>query len=248
MSLNTIGIIGNGHFGQFLVTLLTRFMPDVSVRVHSKRSKPDGVRYFSLADTAEADVVILCGTIASYEEQLLSIKPYLRSETVVVDVATVKVYTEKLCQTILGNQPYVCLHPMFGPESYRIRAEDVTGLRIVVTASTLSAQTYETVRGVLAAWGFLVISMTSDEHDKLLAETLFLTHYVSQAVLAQPGESIRSAIDTPSYHALLQAVESVKNDYQLFRDVYRFNPYCQGVADRFHRAETKLWESLQNIE
>ena len=245
MSLSTIGIIGNGYFGTFVAVLAARFMPDVSVRIYSKRSEADGLQFFSLADTADCDVVILCGSIASYEDQLRSIVPYLRPEMVVVDVATVKVYTEKLCQTILGSQPYVCMHPMFGPESYRARAEDVTGLRIVVTGSTLPAPLYETVRSMLAACGFLVITMTSDEHDKLLAETLFLTHYVSQTVLAQPGEFIRTAIDTPSYHALLQAVESVKNDYQLFRDVYRFNPYCKVVADRFHQAETRLWETLQ---
>ena len=246
MIYGTIGIVGNGRFGKFLVTLIARFLPTMSVRVYSRRNDSDGQKFFTLAETAAADVVILCGSIASYEEQLRSIKPYLRPETIVVDVATVKSYTENLCQMILGSQPYVCLHPMFGPESYRVRAEDVSGFRIVVTASTLPGDVYETMRASLTAYGFLVITMTSDEHDKLLAETLFLTHYVSQTVLAQPGEYIRTAIDTPSYHALLQAIESVKNDYQLFRDVYRFNPYCKAVANRLHQAETKLWESLES--
>ena len=246
MSQGSIGIIGNGHFGQSLTVLAARFLPSMPVRVYSRRHEPDSQRFFTLAETAASDVVILCGSIASYEEQLRSIRPYLKPETVVVDVATVKSYTENLCQTILGSQPYVCLHPMFGPESYRVRAEDVSGLRIVVTASTLSSTVYETMRTALTAFGFLVITMTSDEHDQLLAETLFLTHYISQTVLAQPGAFIRTPIDTPSYHALLQAVESVKNDYQLFRDVYRFNPYCKQVADRFHHAETKLWQSLES--
>lgn len=241
----TIGILGYGHFGKFLAVLAARFLPQVSIRIYSRQHEPDGKQFFSLAETASADVVILCGSIAAYEEQIHSALPYLQPTAIVVDVATVKVYSENLFRNLLPQQPYLCMHPMFGPESYRKRAEDVSGFRVVVTASTVPPLVYSEIQTTFTQLGFLVITLSSDEHDRLLAETLFLTHYVSQTILAQPGEFIRTPIDTPSYHALLQAVESVKNDEQLFRDVYRFNPYCKAVADRFHQTETAMWQSLQ---
>jgi prephenate dehydrogenase len=80
--------------------------------------------------------------------------------------------------------------------------------------------------------------MTAESHDRLLAETLFLTHYVAQAVAR--GGFVRTDIDTLSFGFLMDAVESVKNDVDLFRDVFFFNPYCEDIIVRFERAEWEL--------
>ncbi len=242
MEGRTIGIIGHGHFGQFLEVLAGRFAPGSVVRVYSRRVEPDHVRFFPLEVAASSDVVILCGAISEYEEQLRAVLPHLSEKSVVVDVATVKVHTEALCASILGERPYLCLHPMFGPESYAKRGGDVTGLRIVATADKLPAGAFESVQSSLVALGFNVVPMTSDEHDELLANTLFLTHYISQSILK--GGFERTPIDTLSFQSLMDAVNAVRNDRQLFEDVYRFNPYCKEVAERFHEAQESVWQSL----
>lgn len=238
-----IGIVGHGHFGQFLEVLAKRFLPQTELRIYSRRATPDSSRFFTIEETASCDVVILCGAISEYEAQLRDLVPYLAPHTVVVDVATVKMHTEALCASLLGNRPYLCLHPMFGPESYDKQGGDVTGLRVVVTADTLPEGVYEQVREGLTALGFLVVRMTSESHDELLAETLFLTHYLSQSILR--AGFARTPIDTLSFQSLMDAVESVKNDRQLFEDVYRFNPFCSDVAKRLHRAQEEVWQSIQ---
>lgn len=137
MKIDSIGIVGYGHFGKFVETLVRRFLPAVEVRVYSRRSTPDGERFFGLEDAAASDVVVLCGAIGEYEEQLLSILSHLEDETVVVDVATVKKHTGELFKKYLNGQSWLSCHPMFGAESYKKTEGDVSGYRIVVTDETL---------------------------------------------------------------------------------------------------------------
>jgi hypothetical protein len=77
----------------------------------------------------------------------------------------------------------------------------------------------------------------------MLAETLFLTHYVSQIVAK--GGFVRTDIDTLSFGYLMDAVESVRGDTELFRDVFAFNPYCQDIIRRFETAEGEVHALLE---
>ncbi len=241
--IKSVGIVGYGHFGKFTATLAGRFLPGVAVKVYSRRSLPDQETFYSLPEVAACDVVVLCGAISEYEDQLRGLLPHLAPHTVVVDVATVKQHTEALCRRLLLGRRYLCLHPMFGPESYRQRSGDIAGFRVVVTASTLPPKETEEVKQRLTDFGFVVMEMTSETHDQLLAETLFLTHYLGQSI-KRAGFG-RTHIDTVSFGSLMDAVEAVQYDDQLFADVYRFNPYCKAVIDRLHAAEAGVWEAVQ---
>lgn len=242
MDIKTVGVVGYGHFGEFAVQLVKRFLPEVEVRVYSQRSEPDGELFFSLEETVSSDVVILCGRIAGYEEQLQSVIPHLGQESVVVDVATVKKYTSELFKRYLGDRKYFCCHPMFGAESYKKTDGDVSGYRIVVTDFSIEEEDYEVVKNWLIGLGFSVIEMSADEYDQLLADTLFLTHYIGQTI-KEAGFG-RTSIDTVSFHSLMNAVESVVGDTCLFHDVYRFNPYCKKAAKCFHDAQEKVFSVL----
>ena len=242
MEIKSIGIVGYGHFGKFVETLVRRFLPAAEVRVYSRRSEPDGERFFSLEDTAASDVVVLCGAIHEYGEQLLSLIPHLGRETVVIDIATVKKHTNELLEKHLSDRRWFSCHPMFGAESYKKTDGEVSGYRIVVTDKTIDEGEYVTVRDWLTGLGFTVLEMSADEHDKLLAETLFMTHYIGQ-VMSTAG-FVRTDIDTVSFGYLMQAVESVRQDQKLFLDVYTYNPYCAAAAVRFHDAQESVLQSL----
>lgn len=242
MDIKTVGIIGYGHFGAFLAHLAERFVPDVHIKVYSRRFPPDGERFFSLEETAACDVVIFCSSIHDYEDQLVAALPHMRQDTIFVDVATVKGYTTGLFRKHDGKRQWISTHPMFGPESYQKQNEDVHGFRIVVTDHTLPEATFAAVREALSALGFVIIEMSADEHDKLLAETLFLTHYIGQTM--QEGGFLRTTMDTVSFSYLMDAVESVIHDKKLFEDVYRHNPYCKEVAERFHAAQKRVLQQL----
>jgi len=239
----TIGIVGYGSFGAFLEVLIKRFVPTAEVRIHSSRFEADNKKFFTLADTAQCNFVILAVPIHAFEETLIKVVPLLAFESIVVDVATVKLHTVNLLKKYLAGKKYIATHPMFGPESYAKKSQEVAGFRFVMADGTLPVEQYNALCSFLKQCGFEVVEMSAESHDKHLAETLFLTHFVGQVVAR--GGFDRTAIDTVSFGYLMDSVESVKHDTKLFQDVYRFNPFCEEVLKRFEGAEGEVHALLK---
>ena len=238
MTISRVGIIGYGAFGQLVHELLSRFAPSIDVRVFSSRREPDGKTFFSLEETASCDAVFFCVPISAFEETVQKALPHLRPDTVLVDIATVKVHTVNILKKLAAGRPYVATHPMWGPESVEKRGGNVTGLRIVIADHSIPANGYASLKAALESIGFIVIETTAEAHDMHLAATLFLTHYVGQ-IVSRAGFD-RTDIDTVSFGYLMDAVESVKNDTALFADVFKYNPYCEDVLDRFEEKEEEV--------
>lgn len=229
----TVGIIGYGSFGQFVHELVRQYLPESEVLVLA-RTEPMSELFRPLEEVARADVVVLCVPIHAYEDVLAVLVPSLGPDSIVVDVATVKEHTVALLRRHEGLR-FVALHPMFGPYSYIKKGKSLEGLRLVLTDHALDSSELTRLKEDVTKLGLVLLEMSPSEHDQMLAETLFLTHYIGQVVTK--GGFKRTDIDTVSFGFLMDAVESVKNDAQLFQDVYRFNPYCKEVLERFEQAE-----------
>ena len=240
--IETVGIIGYGHFGAFLTVLAERYAPELTLKVYSRSNAEDRVLFFPLEEVATCDAVVLTVPISAYEDNLKMLKPYLRDDTILVDVATVKVFTCNLIRAVAPEHRFIAMHPMFGPESYSKRNHDVTGLRIVVTDESLEDGQCQALITRFREIGFSVVETSADNHDRDLAETLFLTHYVGQVV--SRGNFERTDIDSVSFGYLMDAVDAVRHDTKLFEDVFRFNPYCRKVVERFDRSERHVKERL----
>lgn len=240
--IRSFGLVGYGHFGAFLHILAKRYFPDTDLKIFSRRHKPDGVLFFSMEEAAACDAVVLAVAISEYEAVLGRIEPHLGAGSILVDVATVKKYTGDLVRAAAGGRPYIAMHPMFGPESYAKRGGDVSGLRIVITEHSLETEPYEDLLALLRRIGFSIVEKSAEQHDKDLAETLFLTHYIGQVVARSCFE--RTDIDTVSFGYLMDAVDSVRHDTKLFDDVWRFNPYCRQVVQRFDESERDVRKQL----
>lgn len=238
MRIGTVGIIGYGAFGTLAHTLIKRFAPDVRVRAYSPGKKPDGETFFTFSETLKCDAAIFAVPIAAFEQVLIKALPLMQKHTVIVDVATVKVHTAGLLKRLAKGRRYLATHPVWGPESYEKRQGDIAGFRIVMTDGTLSIPEYMTLIEFLKQCGFDVVEMNAETHDRHLAETLFLTHHIGQVITR--GGFKRTDIDTVSFGFLMDAVESVKNDEALFRDVFRFNPYCKEVLERIKKADFEV--------
>jgi len=241
--MKTLGIIGHGDFGRFLEALARRFLPDVAVRVHARKATPDGVRFFSLEETCRSDIVIISVSIRAFEEMLLKVLPLLGSGSILLDVNTVKVHPTQLLRRHAGARAWIATHPMFGPYSFEKQGGNLQGLRLVIAEHTVPQDMLDKAAAWLKGLGLNVITMTSEAHDRMLAETLFLTHYVAQIVAK--GGFVRTDIDTLSFGYLMDAVESVKGDTELFRDVFAFNPYCEETIRRFEAAEGDVHALLE---
>ncbi len=241
----SLGLIGYGAFGAFLHALAQRFLPGAQLKIHSGSREPDGVLFFPLERVAASDAVVLAVPISAYQRTLERLAPHLGAGTLLVDVATVKAYTMGLVSSVRAGQPFLAMHPMFGPESYAKRGGEVSGFRIVVTGHTMAPAHYRTLCDGLTAAGFSLVEKTADAHDRDLAETLFLTHYVGQ-VIARGGFE-RTEIDSVSFGYLMDAVDSVRHDSQLFEEVCRFNPYCRSVIERFDASDKLVRDKMLRL-
>jgi len=241
----SIGIIGYGQFGAFLHVLAERYLPAARLKVHAPERTPDGNLFCPFEEAAGCDAVILAVPISAYQDTLVRVRPHLGAESVIIDIATVKKHTMDLLQAAEPPVRFLSMHPMFGPESYAQRDGDVGGFRIVITGHNLPAEIYATICARLDEAGFSLIETTADAHDKDLAETLFLTHYIGQIVAH--GGFERSDIDTVSFGSLMDAVDSVRHDTGLFEDVFRFNPYCRQVVDRFEASDREVRDKMLGL-
>lgn len=245
MRAHTIGIIGYGHFGAFLANCVRTYAPQVTLKVHSSRYEPDGTQFFSFADACAVDVLILAVPIPAYADTIQRITSHIRPDTIVCDVATVKTHTVTLLQNS-GIARYVATHPMFGPESYNKGGSTLRGLRLVICASTLPDDEETHFTQLLSGTGLVLMRLDADTHDRHLANSLFLTHLIGRTITAA-GFS-RTPIDTLSFGYLMDAVESVAPDEQLFHDVYTYNPYCRQTLSRYQHAADTLVEKLNDAD
>ena len=146
MKVGTLGIIGYGSFGSFVHELARYYTPEIAVRVHSSRSQPDGKTFFSLEGVCKSDMLVLAIPISAFEEQLQKVIPLVGGQTVVVDIATVKMHTTNILKQYKNKLRYVAMHPMFGPYSYLKKGRKLDGLRVVFTDYTIEQSEYELFR------------------------------------------------------------------------------------------------------
>ena len=230
-----IGVVGFGRFGK----LMARYLAiDHAVRVYDPvAAKHDvasiGAEPVSFETASRSDVLILAVPISCLQETLTQVRPHLTASSLVVDVCSVKEHPVRWMRELLP--PDVAIlgsHPMFGPDS---AAESLQGRKIVLCPIRIAPARYAAIRSYLISKGLVVIEASPTEHDRQIAVSLALTHFIGRS-LAGMGAKPQD-IDTEGYKRLLHILDVVENDtWQLFADMNRYNPYAVEVRRDFMKA------------
>lgn len=240
-------IIGYGQFGKHIWDVLNEKAPGLSVSVYDDNHGVVPPEIFaSLERLSEFDIVILAVLIGAYEATIMTVVPHMRKDAILVDVASVKGHTSALLKRHASDRFWISTHPMWGPDSYKKTAGDMSRYCLVVTDRKLPMRLYERLKGLVQRLEINVVEMTAEQHDGHLAETLFLTHFIGQSVNFAGFD--RTVIDTVSFGYLMSAVESVRNDTGLFLDVYRYNKVaCAAVLARFENATHQVRLMIEGV-
>jgi prephenate dehydrogenase len=224
-----IGIIGYGQFGAFVKQIITENYPDIVVKISSRSNQVDNINFFEFEEVCQTDLIIPCVPISKFQETVERIKSSLKNKKnpIILEICTVKEYPLKILKEF-PELKYISTHPMFGPNSYHKQNNKLNGLRMVICDHNLNKTEYSKILDQLQKLCLNIINISPEKHDKKLAKTLFLTHLISQTIIR--GNFERTEIDTLSFSFLMDAVESLKNDQELFKEVYRYNPYCKEVV------------------
>jgi prephenate dehydrogenase len=233
-----LGIIGVGRFGRLAAGLLKK---DFQVSVYDSREgrRPQGVGRRPLHEVAAKPVVLLCVPISQIRKTCLAIRPFLSPGQLILDTCSVKVrpLTEML-QTLPKFVEILGTHPLFGPDSVR---QGIRGLKIVLCP--IRCQRVLEVRRYLRTKGLEVILTTPDQHDREMAKTQALFHFLARGI-ANSGIQI-GRLSTPGPAQFFRDLEDVQNDSpQLFRDLQTLNRYAAAARKRLIQSLVRLDKAL----
>ena len=231
---NTFGVIGYGRFGRLWARELAR---EGSVLVYDsqkakRKATPRGVSFARLSDVAKVDFLFLAVPISNLADCLTKIKPYVRPGTLVLDTCSVKVEPVRLMKRILRkSQPVLATHPLFGPDSAGTNGS-IRGFKIVVCGVHKNPHLERTILSVFRKLSLRVIHTTPEEHDRDMARSQALVHFMGRALAGlRLGPRL---ISTPDYQALLRMQDMVVNDtWQLFSDMQSRNRFAPVLREKF---------------
>ena len=138
---------------------------------------------------AQADVVVIATPTLIAEKVLADLKPHMRRNLIVTDVASVKGSLVDAARRIFGEVPpqFVPGHPIAGSEQSGVEAsrEDLyVNHRVILTpAQGTDTDALAVIRNMWANTGAEVLEMAVDEHDRVLAATSHLPHVLAYALV-----------------------------------------------------------------
>ena len=227
-----IGIIGFGRFGKLMTKYLSE---DFKVYVFSRSNKSIEIKKnngipASLEEVCKKDIVIPSVPISKFKATLKKIKNLLKNDLLVVDVCSVKEYPVNAMKKILPNNIQILAsHPIFGPDS---AADSLKDKKIVLCKTRINNELYGKIKKYLDGKDLMVIETTPEKHDKDIAKSLFLTHFVGRTLIDFDAKNVD--IDTEGYKRLMKILDTVENDtQQLFEDMNKYNKYSKKIRQDF---------------
>ncbi len=241
----TLGLFGFGVFGKLVAReLANQFDITVCDPAYVGALLEDG-RAFpmrDLAETAQADIVVLAVPVARMAHLCGQIAPHLRPGTLVVDVGSVKLAPMKAMADHLPDHVHILgTHPLFGPQSTR---DGVANRKIALCP--LRGNRTRTAARFLRKIGLQVIETTAEAHDRDAAMVQGLTHLIAK-VLHDLGP-LPDQMTTVSFDLLREAIGMVKDDPPtVLHAIEAANPFAAEVRDSFFTRADKLRAQFETI-
>jgi len=228
-----ISIIGFGNFGKFLAENL--ISAGASVFVHDfkdkiKEARELGAKFASLEEACRNKIIILAVPMENFIETLNKIKDNLLPGTLVLDVCSLKIFACDAMNGILPkNIEIIGTHPLFGPQSAR---NSIGGMKIALVNVRSRKETFEKVKSFCKNLGLKVIVTSADEHDRQMASSQALTHFIGQ--VCKRINLQRVELSTKTFEDLMNIIEIIKNDTPaLFNNMQTMNPFAKTSRDIF---------------
>jgi prephenate dehydrogenase len=239
------GLIGFGRFGKLLYEQLSK---SIAVEVYdprqSQKSDYQNINFTDLPQVCNNELVILAVPISAIPEVSQTIAKNITSGTTVMDVCAVKKYPLQIMDKLLPHETNLLgSHPLFGPDSVQNSLQDHL---VIFTPYRIPVTKLEEYKKFWTDFGLKIFEMTADEHDRLMAWSLALTHFLGRSLNNLPLPDTR--ISTRDFQNLIQLSRKINRDtWELFEDMHRFNPYTREMREMLLENIQSLKEKLDEI-
>ena len=248
MKFNSFGIVGYGHFGEFMARSFAR-EPDASVLVTDADAKKlprprKHIKAASLPDVAACDVVVVSVPFSALEDVLKELRDHITDRTVVMDVVSTKSLATGLLRNVLGEQTnLLATHPLFGPPSMkRMKA----GQHLVVTY-TQGERAMRFRSYLQKRFGLDIIDLSPEAHDRTMAYMQALPFFIARALVDLDILDLehRDVLSLPSFEKLatIAAIEQHHTD-EMFDTSQRSNPFAAAARQQLVETLEKLNDEI----
>ncbi len=193
------------------------------------------------SEAASQEVVILAVPVSRLRELLKQIRGRVRPGALIIDVCAVKEKPTRWMKAILpGTVDILGAHPLFGPDSCR---GSLKGHTVVLCPVRIGRRRLAQVKRALTREQAKAPVMPPDRHDRMIAETIFLTQYIGRLVGAARLDRWKGV--TIHYDRLQSIVEAAVHDSpRLFADMWKYNAYGARVSASLRKAHAAIVRQL----
>lgn len=237
---------GAGKMGRWFVEFLTS--QGFVVSVADPQARVEGFAYF--ADWRDAPLdndLIVVATPMKAANAILQELAKLAPKGVIFDVGSLKTPLRPGLTALQQAQCRVTsIHPMFGPDT------DLLSGRHVIFVDVGNQEALDTARQLFASTMAEQVVMSLDEHDRLIAYVLGLSHALNIAffsALAESGEAAPrlAQLSSTTYDAQVDVATKVANENpEMYFEIQHLNEYGRESLQALRESVERLWVAVSN--
>ncbi len=242
-----VALVGAGVMGRWFAEFAKRnrwdvVMADVNVAKAKRVAKELGVG-FAKTDAeavAGAQLTIVAVPIAKTPEVVAEVSRHMRKGTLLMDIASAKTEVAEVMRKLDVPLELVSIHPLFGPGATSIKG------KCVVAVPVKPGKRYAQFKRRLIRRGARVVELGADEHDRLMAITQCLTHFVLMsyvsALRSMKGLKRAQELQTPLFAMLFDLGKAtLAGNPELYGEVQVLNKYAS-------IARSNLMEACRSLD
>ena len=214
--IKSVGIIGFGQMGKILADI---FSARFNVLVFDT-NPPKNLKINNLKEVASADLVIFCVALEDLKISLKKASPFIKNESIVLDITSLKEKPLKLMQKLLPSKVSILgTHPMFGPNSL----SRTSVKNIVFCPARISAEKLQEIERIFNQLGFNVFKMRAKKHDQMMARSQLVAHLFAQ--LTKDLKIREFSFAPESFRLMLKAFEMADPSEEFLHSMIRNNKF-----------------------
>lgn len=214
----------------------------------AQTESPDGFSHRPQLNPGVIDheLIVIAAGIKTSNQVMLELAK-MKPAGVVLDLASIKApLAEGIAALQSAGIAVASLHPLFGPSAVLLAD------RHVVVMDLGNARATAMARQLFAETTAEVVEMSLEDHDRLMAEVLGLSHalnIVFAAALAEGGqdEGRLDRISSATFNAQTRVTRAVVHENpNLYHEIQSLNPYNTAALERLRTSLDQLCNALKS--